>query len=262
MRSMKLCRSTSLDILRTSMCTGALLCLGLTGAENAHSARTEVQQAEKTRQLETEAIVNLPELARFWLTEDVADIISREERTVFLRLASDEERDQWIEQFWARRTADPKSLDNSFKRGHYERIASADTKYGTQIPGFQTDRGIIYVGFGPPDSIESRPREDGYARERWGYGHLDGVGENVEFEFVDRSGSGDYQLAIAPEKKDALFFAPHITMDACGRELLSGPAPSMIVCVGPMKPPALQFKDLEPLMVSRVNRGQAPFSHH
>jgi len=109
----------------------------------------------KSRQRENEAIASLPKIARFWLTEDAIYIISPEERCAFLHLATDEERDQFIEQFWSRRAPDPTSVDNSFKREHYERIVFANEKFSGQLPGWKTDRGRLYVTYGPPDSIES-----------------------------------------------------------------------------------------------------------
>ncbi|HEU0047840.1 MAG TPA: GWxTD domain-containing protein, partial [Nitrososphaera sp.] len=104
---------------------------------------------------ENEAIASLPKIARFWLTEDAIYIISPEERCAFLHLATDEERDQFIEQFWSGRAPDPTSVDNSFKREHYERIVFANEKFSGQLPGWKTDRGRVYVTYGPPDSIES-----------------------------------------------------------------------------------------------------------
>jgi GWxTD domain-containing protein len=182
----------------------------------------EGRGSKQEKQRENKAIANLPEFARFWLTEDVVYLISPEERCAFLHLASDRERDQFIEQFWSRRAPDPTSLENSFKHAHYERIALADEKYGTEVPGWKTDRGRIYVTFGPPDSLEShragektgRPRAEGeewyetyqYSWEGWYYRHLDGVGENLELEFVDPSESGDYRLATPTEMKDKLIF--------------------------------------------------------
>jgi GWxTD domain-containing protein len=235
----------------------------------------EGQDSERRRRRENEAIANLPKLARFWLTEDVAYLISPEERCSFLHLATDEERNQFIEQFWSRRAPDPTSLDNSFKETHYERIAFADKKYGTEIPGWKTDRGRVYVMFGPPDSVEShrsgektgRPPEEGvetyqYSWEGWHYRHLEGVGENLEFEFVDPSESGEYRLAMPPEMKDELIFAPPYNL---GRSSRGGVTPesaqSIEPYIGPAPTPLVQFKDLEAIVVSRIVRDQVRFSH-
>src|SRR6267143_5222659 len=58
-----------------------------------------------------------------WLSEDVVYIISPEERTAFLQLSTSEEREQFIEQFWLRRSSNPDLPENDFKEEHYRRIA-------------------------------------------------------------------------------------------------------------------------------------------
>lgn len=228
-----------------------------------------------SEQRENEAIARLPRIARFWLTEDVALIIAPEERCAFLHLATDKERDQFIEQFWSRRAPDPKSFDNSFKREHYERIVTANQKFSGQLPGWRTERGRIYVMFGPPDSIElhpsgektGRPPQEGaetyqYRWEAWHYRHLDDVGENVEIEFVDPSGSGDYRLTLSPEKKDEVIFNPPYNLGRNWRE--EGTTRSANVVepfVGAVPSPQVQFKDLEAVVSSQLTRQQVQFTH-
>jgi len=159
---------------------------------------------------------------REWLTEDVVYIITKEERDAFLQLSTNEERDQFIETFFDRRNPNPESAENSFKDEHYRRIAYANEHFSSGIPGWRTDRGHIYILCGPPDEIEShptggtydRPMEEGggstqaYAYEKWRYRHLENIGENVELEFVDPSGSGEYHLTMDPGEKDALAHVP------------------------------------------------------
>src|SRR5208282_2436691 len=140
---------------------------------------------------------------RTWLNEDVPYIISPEERTAFLQLATNEEREQFIEQFWLRRSSNPDMPDNDFKEEHYRRIAYANEHFASGIPGWKTDRGRIYIIWGAPDEIDAHPTGGTYDRpasqgggetttypwESWRYRHLDGpgLGENVELEFVDPS---------------------------------------------------------------------------
>lgn len=228
----------------------------------------------KGQQRENEAITNLPKIARFWLTEDVAYIISPEERCAFLHLATDEERNQFIEQFWSRRAPDPTSLDNSFKREHYERVVFANEKFSGQLPGWETDRGRVYVTFGPPDSIEShqsgertdrRPDEGPetyeFSSETWHYTRIDGVGENVEVEFVDPNGSGDYRLALGAQEKE-LFFAHAYDRGRARQGGGTAQATQAIeIYVGPAPVPVVHFKDLEAMVVSRITRHQVQFSH-
>ena len=155
-----------------------------------------------SKQLEDKAVANLPETARAWLTEDVAYIITREERCAFLKLDYDEEREEFVEQFWNRRSPNPDSLENNFKEEHYRRIVFANDKFGTQIPGWRTDRGRIYILFGPPDKTDSFPTggcpdvgprgpEEGCGMfrhlpwEQWQYKYIEGDGVNVNLEFID-----------------------------------------------------------------------------
>ena len=92
---------------------------------------------------------------RNWLNVDVNYIITDEERQAFKRFTTDEERQQFIEQFWLRRDPTPDTEENEFKEEHYRRIAYANERYASGIPGWKSDRGRIYITFGPPDEIES-----------------------------------------------------------------------------------------------------------
>src|SRR5215471_10586528 len=157
-----------------------------------------------------------------WLNEDVVYIISPEERQAFLQLDTNEEREQFIEQFWLRRSSNPDLPDNDFKEEHYRRIAYANEHYASGIPGWKTDRGRMYIMWGPPDETDShptggtydRPMEEGggststYPWETWRWRYLEGIGENIILEFVDPSGSGEYHLTMDPSEKDALLHVP------------------------------------------------------
>jgi GWxTD domain-containing protein len=157
-----------------------------------------------------------------WLNDEVPDIITDEERKAFLELSTNEEREQFIEIFWNKRNPDPESPDNAFKEEHYRRLAYADEHFASGFPGRKTDRGRIYIIWGPPDEIDSHPTGGTYQRpldqgggestaypwEVWRYRHLEGVGENVELEFVDPTGSGEYHITANPCEKDALARVP------------------------------------------------------
>jgi len=157
-----------------------------------------------------------------WLNEEVPIIITKEEHDAFLRLGTNEEREQFIEHFWDRRNPDPDSPTNSFREEHYRRIAYANEHFASGIPGWRTDRGHIYILWGPPDEIESHPTGGTYDRpmwqgggttqtypwELWRYRHLEGIKDNIELEFVDPTGSGEYHLTRDPGEKDALAHVP------------------------------------------------------
>ena len=153
-----------------------------------------------------------------WLNQDVTYIISDEEESVFKSLTSPEEKELFIEQFWRRRDPDLRTAINEFKEEHYRRIAYVNERFYAGKPGWKTDRGMIYILHGPPHEIESyvtggnynRPFNEGggqtvvHPMEVWRYRHLEGVGDDIVLEFVDRTYTGTYKLILFPDEKDAL----------------------------------------------------------
>jgi GWxTD domain-containing protein len=158
-----------------------------------------------------------------WLNVDVTYIITDEERQAFKRLSTDDEKQQFIEQFWLRRDPSPDTEENEFKEEHYRRIAYANERYASGIPGWKTDRGRIYITFGPADEIEShpsggsyeRPMEEGggttstYPFEKWRYRYIEGIGSDINIEFVDPTMTGEYRMTMDPSEKDALLYVPN-----------------------------------------------------
>ena len=157
-----------------------------------------------------------------WLDKDVTYIITDEERKAFKKLATDDERERFIEEFWRRRDPDPDTDENEFKEEYYERIAYANEHFASGIPGWKSDRGRIWIMYGKPDERETHPSGGSYERpsyegggntstypfENWFYRYLPGVGSGVEIEFVDPTGSGEYRIARNPDEKDALLNIP------------------------------------------------------
>ncbi|HYV13052.1 MAG TPA: GWxTD domain-containing protein [Pyrinomonadaceae bacterium] len=157
-----------------------------------------------------------------WLDKDVTYIITDEERKAFKKLATDDERERFIEEFWRRRDPDPDTDENEFKEEYYERIAYSNEHFSSGIPGWKTDRGRIWIMYGKPDERETHPMGGSYERpswegggstttypfEIWFYRYLAGVGSGVEIEFVDPTGSGEYRIARNPNEKDAMLMVP------------------------------------------------------
>ncbi|MBA3513981.1 MAG: GWxTD domain-containing protein [Pyrinomonadaceae bacterium] len=157
-----------------------------------------------------------------WLDKDVTYIITDEERKAFKKLATDDERERFIEEFWRRRDPDPDTDENEFKEEYYERIAYANEHFASGIPGWKSDRGRIWIMYGKPDGRETHPMGGMYDRpsyegggststypfETWFYRYLPGVGSGIDIEFVDPTGSGEYRLARNPNEKDALLNIP------------------------------------------------------
>jgi GWxTD domain-containing protein len=235
-----------------------------------------------------------------WLNEDAVYIISPEERQAFLQLDTNEEREQFIEQFWLRRSSNPDLPDNDFKEEHYRRIAYANEHFASGIPGWKTDRGRMYIMWGPADEVEShpsggtyeRPMEEGggstttYPFETWRYRYMEGIGENVIWEFVDPSGSGEFHLTMDPSEKDALLHVPGAGLsllesmgmasktdrftrsDGTNLPTTLGGTPSSMDEFNRLeqyskafRPPAVKYKDLEAIVTARIVRDQVHFTY-
>jgi GWxTD domain-containing protein len=264
-----------------------------TPPQNQKLTKDQKQKMRKT-------LKELDNSFKTWLNEDVVYIISPEERTAFLQLETNEEREQFIEQFWLRRSSNPDMPDNDFKEEHYRRIAYANEHYASGIPGWKTDRGRIYIIWGAPDEIEShptggtydRPTEEGggstttYPWERWRYRYLEGIQENVELEFVDPSGSGEYHLTMDPSEKDALLYVPgagltmmesmglasktarftrsdgtHLGTSLGGTPASLNEFTRLELYAKVQRPPEVKYKDLEALVTSRMVRDQVKFNY-
>jgi GWxTD domain-containing protein len=179
---------------------------------------------EKQRKANARALrQELSKTYRKWLDEDVRWIITDEEKSAFMQLSNDEERDQFIEAFWQRRDPTPDTEENEFKEEHYRRIAYANEHYAAGIPGWKSDRGRTYIVFGPADEIDSHPSGGSYERpmeegggetstfpfETWRYRYLEGIGQEVMIEFVDTCMCGDYHMTMDRSEKDALKYTPN-----------------------------------------------------
>jgi len=235
-----------------------------------------------------------------WLDQDVVYIISPEERSAFLHLSTNEEREQFIEQFWQRRNPDPESPENTFKEEHYRRIAYANERFASGIPGWRTDRGKIYIMWGPADEIESHPSGGSYDRpasegggqtstypfEQWRYRYLEGVGNDVILEFVDPSMTGEFHLTMDPSEKDALLYVPgagltqmesmglasktarfnntdgtHLAQPLGGRLEKDSEFSRLERYAKVQQAPPVKFKDLEAVVTSRLVRDQVKFDY-
>ncbi|MGH9499120.1 MAG: GWxTD domain-containing protein [Terriglobales bacterium] len=255
---------------------------------------SEKQKKENAKSLRQE----LGKTYKKWLDEDVAWIISDEERKAFKQLSNDEERDQFIEAFWQRRDPTPDTEENEFKEEHYRRIEYANEHFAAGIPGWRTDRGRIYIMYGPADEIEAhpsggtyeRPMEEGggetstYPFEDWRYRYIEGIGQEVIIEFVDSCMCGDYHMTIDRSEKDALLETPNAGLTLYEQMGLSNKADRFSsgglerLGAGPMNskltsqqfdrltqfakltaPPPVKFKDLEEVVSHKINVNLMPF---
>jgi GWxTD domain-containing protein len=255
---------------------------------------TEKQKKQQKRNLNVE----LSKVYKKWLNEDVVWIITDEERAAFKQLTNDEERDNFIEAFWQRRDPTPDTEENEYKEEHYRRIAYANEHFAAGIPGWKTDRGRIYIMYGPPDEIDSHPSGGTYERpmeegggetstfpfEDWRYRYLEGIGQEVIIEFVDTCMCGDYHMTIDRSEKDALKYTPNAGLTLYEQMGLANKAQRFSgggleqLGAGPdaasqsskefdrletysklMAPPPVKFKDLEEVVNTKIVTNLMPF---
>jgi GWxTD domain-containing protein len=255
---------------------------------------SEKQRKKNLRSLHGE----LEKTYKKWLDQDVSYIITGEEREAFLKLSNDEERDQFIEQFWLRRDPTPDSIENEYKEEHYRRIAYANEHFASGIPGWKSDRGRIYIMYGPADEIEAHPSGGTYDRpieegggttstfpfEIWRYRYLEGVGQEVEIEFVDTCMCGDYHMTMDRSEKDALLYTPNAGLTFYEQMGLANKADRISngglerLGNGPFsqgqsgkefdrlelfaklnRPPVVKFKDLEEVVSHKISVNLMPF---
>jgi len=232
-----------------------------------------------------------------WLDEDVVWIITDEERAAFKQLSNDEERDQFIEAFWQRRDPTPDTVENEYKEEHYRRIAYANEHFAAGIPGWKTDRGRIYIMYGPADEIDSHPSGGTYERpmeegggttstfpfEDWRYRYIEGIGQEIIIEFVDTCMCGDYHMTMDRSEKDALLYTPNAGLTLYEQMGMASKADRFNgglerLGAGPFtatnqskefdrleqyaklnRPPTVKFKDLEEVVSHKISYNMMPF---
>jgi GWxTD domain-containing protein len=259
------------------------------------------QQAKQDDKSDKQLYKELATPYKRWLDEDVTYIISDAERKLFLKLQTNEEREQYIEAFWQRRNPDQDSPENTFKEEHYRRIAYANEHFGAGTQGWRTDRGRMYIMWGPPTSKESHVTGDNYNRpwaegggstrtfawEKWNYNYADGLGSDVDLEFVDPTGTNEFHLTTDPSEKDMFLHTPlGLTLaeergdrDKSDRQFTS--ADGSLIAASELggqarylneferlelyarafTPPPVKYKDLEALVSSRIVRDSLKFSY-
>ena len=140
-----------------------------------------------------------------WLERDATYIITKQEKETYLKLQTNEDRQEFIDNFWARRDPNPDTEENEFQKEHYTRIAFANESFSSGIWGWKTDRGLVYILFGKPDKID-QGRADfedlkSILFETWIYKSLDGIGSNVKLTFIAPTESNAFRLPKEKREK-------------------------------------------------------------
>ena len=267
-------------------------------AEPAEDPLKRKPSDKQKKQQKRSLNIELSKTYKKWLNEDVAYIISDQERAAFKQLSNDEERDNFIEAFWQRRDPTPDTEENEYKEEHYRRIAYANEHFAAGIPGWKTDRGRMYIMYGPADEIDSHPSGGSYERpmeegggetstfpfEDWRYRYIEGIGQEVIIEFVDTCMCGDYHMTLDRSEKDALKYTPNAGLTLYEQMGMSSKANRFSgggleqLGAGPMSsdlqtkefdrleqfaklqaPPPVKFKDLEEIVNTKLVTNLMPF---
>ena len=117
-------------------------------------------------------------------------ILSNDERKE-LKTRLKEDKEQLFFQLWKGRDPTPDTEYNELMDEYFQRVEYVNEHFSGWQPGWETDRGMIYILFGPPDEIQrSNPTASNSAiYQIWNYYKI-----NKQFVFRDQNGFGDYRL--------------------------------------------------------------------
>ena len=211
----------------------------------------------------------------YWLQQDAKYLITDPERNAYKMLSNDEERENFIKNFWYRRDPTPDTIENEFKDEHYRRIVYANQHFAWRVPGWRTDRGRIYIIYGPPDSIESTTpgalkEKDGEKLaealsapvEVWQYRYLQGIGQEVKLQFIDVCRCGDFHMRADTRGFLMQFACPQDGLSVCPDRKPTNDRPDPILpkpSTQIVKQPQVRFKDLEEIVTTKVRYNALPF---
>lgn len=142
-----------------------------------------------------------------WLIGPIARIARPEEVKAYLALTDETQASQFIDQFWAQRDPNPNNPGNPLREAFDERAAEADRMFTEAgFRGRRTDRGSIFVVYGPPSETEYEisPSAGESAIEAWTYkattpAGIDGRKPLHQYRFIKR---GDLTVTYIPREPD------------------------------------------------------------
>jgi GWxTD domain-containing protein len=120
-------------------------------------------------------------------------IASEAEKDRYEALSTVEAKREFMYTFWRARDENPSDDRNQYYQDYLKRIAESNAKFtAAKKDGWKTDRGRVYLIYGPPSEIERYPNQiETKPYEIWRYESLEG---GVSFVFGDVTGFNDYQL--------------------------------------------------------------------
>lgn len=125
-----------------------------------------------------------------WARYEATDV----EKSQFKSLQGADPKRKFLADFWQRRPL-------GFKQEYLKRVGYANSHFnilGRQ--GFQSDRGRVYITYGPPDDYDRHPNESEFRPyEIWTFQNIQ---SGVIFVFVQRSSGGDYELVHSTHRNE------------------------------------------------------------
>ncbi len=120
-------------------------------------------------------------------------IATGEEIDRYEKLTSLDAKRKFLYNFWKKRDPLPQTPENEFKEKFLKRLRYVNAHFGAfNKPGYKTDRGRVYLKYGPYDQIERYPSSSNRKPYQiWYYNSIEG---GVYFIFGDLTGYSDYEL--------------------------------------------------------------------
>jgi GWxTD domain-containing protein len=123
-------------------------------------------------------------------------IMTKQEKKIFRHLPDKESREEFIDDFWAKRDPDKETEENEFREEFFRRIEYANSRFLEGPPGWKTDRGRMYIYFGAPDRMDQNPMSNQPGLRGWILWVYYRYGFAVYF--FDRRGDGQYNIEPTP----------------------------------------------------------------
>lgn len=176
-----------LELLKENMSSGSNSLV-----VNANSGQYEAEAKKNVVFIQTSLSGDIKSTGSIEEKVEQLQYVARGDEWRELRNAEGEELERLFKKFWDLRDPTPGTPANELYDEYYKRIQISNTQFrSSRRDGWRSDRGRIFVIYGPPDSIEKtdpfRTNFSGY--EVWYYEEL-----KRRFIFYDEYGFGDYRL--------------------------------------------------------------------
>ncbi|MDX9757583.1 MAG: GWxTD domain-containing protein [Bacteroidota bacterium] len=125
------------------------------------------------------------------------------EKSIWQSLSGSESKRKFLTKFWRDRDDDQATPFNEYYAEYKQRVAVSNEQFRTAFrAGWRTDRGRVYILYGPPDYVDRKSNEsDMKPHEIWRYDYIEG---GVDFVFVDRSGFNNFELVHSTKRNEII----------------------------------------------------------